>query len=95
MKKHFSNVLDMFMLSLPAGWVLTCYDGGWQKFQDGYYLKFSWHLICGCFVAFVLIGFGSGFSGLEINNTHESERKGVRLAILLGILFVFTTVVLK
>lgn len=90
MLKKLSKWLDVVLLVLHTGWVLTCYDGGWHYFEDGNYSKFLWHLFCGCIVALLLIGFGMGCAGYDASDDTRHGNRGIYLAVELGVLFLFT-----
>lgn len=94
--KKWMNILskwvDTVLMTLPIGWVITCYDGGWEYYLSGSYLKFLWHLICGTIFAILLLGFGSMLAGFDFEKEKvpSPPNRWMAFAIELGVLFIVT-----
>ena len=76
MKKFISTmneIVDTFLIIIPIGWVLACYDGAWKYFMSGAYLQFIWHLICACVFVLLLLGFGLMLTGTTIVADKEAS----------------------
>lgn len=76
MKKFNSKMhemVDIFLIIIPIGWVLACYDGAWKYFMSGAYLQFIWHLFCACVFALFLLGFGLILTGTTIVADKEAS----------------------
>lgn len=89
--RFISEATDLLLLTLPVGWVINIYDGGWERFQNGDELFFLYNLIASCFFAFILIAAGCAFSDMwPKQDGPRSNSRAFYLVVELAVLITVT-----